>query len=118
MRYLALIYQAEQDPSTFNPQSTAETIDAYDRFTAAVREAGVSPGGEALQPTSAATTVRVRDGRTFTTDEPFAETREALGGYYLLDCRNLDEAIEWAARIPGASVGSVELRPIMEFPPD
>jgi hypothetical protein len=73
-------------------------------------------GGEALQRTSTATTVRVRDGETLTTDGPFAETKEALGGFYLVDCRNLDEAIEVAAKIPGAARGSIQVRPIMEFP--
>jgi hypothetical protein len=71
--------------------------------------------GEALLPTSAATTVRVRDGETLTTDGPFAETKEQLGGFYLLDCPDLDDAIKWAARIPGARTGSVEIRPVMEF---
>ena len=75
-------------------------------------------GGEALQPTSSATTVRVRNGQVVTTDGPFAETREALGGYYLFECRDLDQAIEWAARIPGALSGSVEVRPIFEFGAD
>ena len=71
--------------------------------------------GEALHPTSTATTVRVRDGRTLTTDGPFAETKEQLGGYYLVDCKNLDEAIQWAAKIPHASISSVEVRPVVDF---
>jgi hypothetical protein len=72
-------------------------------------------GGEGLQPTSTATTVRVRDGEALTTDGPFAETREQLGGYYLLDCKDLDDAISWAAKIPGAADGSVEVRPVMDY---
>ena len=74
------------------------------------------PGWEALEPTATATTVRVRDGRTLTTDGPFAETKEALGGYYLVEAKDLDEAIDFAARIPGAQTGSIEVRPIWEIP--
>jgi hypothetical protein len=88
---------------------------AYGAFGQAAQEAGVLLGGEGLQPTSTATTVRVRNDETLTTDGPFAETREQLGGYYLLDCKDLDEAIGWAARIPGAQSGSVEVRPIMDY---
>jgi hypothetical protein len=86
---------------------------AYAAFTNEVKEKKVYVTGEALQPTSTATTVRVRGGKTATTDGPFAETKEQLGGFYLLDCKNLDEAIEYAAKIPGASMGSVEIRPIV-----
>ena len=75
-------------------------------------------GGNALQPTATATSVRVRDGERLVTDGPFAETKEQLGGYYLLECKDLDEAIEWAARIPGAQTGTIEIRPIMEFAED
>ncbi|MES1261339.1 MAG: YciI family protein [Acidobacteriota bacterium] len=88
---------------------------AYYGFTQEVQAKQVYIGGEALHPTSSATTVRVRDGKLSTTDGPFAETKEQLGGYYLLDCKDLDEAIEYAAKIPGASTGSVEIRPIMVF---
>jgi hypothetical protein len=88
---------------------------AYYAFTNDSRAAGVNRGGEALQPTSTATTVRVRDGKTVTTDGPFAETKEQLGGYYLFECKDLDEAIQWAAKIPGAKFGSIEVRPIWEF---
>ena len=70
---------------------------------------------DALQPTTTATSVRVRDGKTITTDGPFAETKEQLGGYYLLDCKDLDEALEFAAKIPGAKIGSIEVRPVMVF---
>jgi hypothetical protein len=91
---------------------------AYNRFEDDVKAAGVKLAGEALQPTQTATTVRVRDGQIVTTDGPFAETREALGGFYMFECRDLDQAIEWAARIPGAATGSIEVRPIQEFTPD
>jgi hypothetical protein len=87
----------------------------YNAYTDALKKAGVSLGGEALQPTDTATTVRLRDGKKFTTHGPFAETKEQLGGYYLLDCKNLDEALDWAAKCPGAQAGSIEVRPIMEF---
>lgn len=115
MRYLALIYSAESDPSTVPPEQLDTILNAYNEFTASAREAGVMLAGEALQPTSAATTVRVRDGHTATTDGPFAETREALGGFYMFECRDLDQAISWASRIPGAAFGSVEIRPILEL---
>ena len=115
MRYLALIYSEEVDPSTIDHEEWGKVMDAYTAFTASARSAGVMLGGEALQPTAMATTVRLRDGRRTTTDGPFAETREALGGYYLFDCKDLDEAIEWASRIPGALYGSIEVRPIMEL---
>jgi hypothetical protein len=115
MRYLALIYSEEADPSTVSPEAWGAVMAAYNRFGEEASRAGVLLGGEALQPTSTATTVRVRDGQRLTTDGPFAETKEALGGYYLLDCSDLDEAIEWASRIPGAAEGCVEVRPLVEF---
>jgi hypothetical protein len=87
---------------------------AYGAFTEDVRKRGLMQAGEALEPTTTATTVRVRDGETVTTDGPFAETKEALGGFYLVDARDLDEAIELAARIPAAKHGSIEVRPIWE----
>jgi hypothetical protein len=88
---------------------------AYNQFGRDAGAAGVLLGGEALEPTSTATTVRVRNGERSVMDGPFAETREALGGYYLLECADLDQAIEWASRIPGASRGCIEVRPIVEF---
>ena len=115
MRYLLLIYTPE--PTEAAPQDQMlDEVHEYDAFTQWTIERGLFKGGEALHPTSAATTVRVRDGRTITTDGPFAETKEALGGYYLIEARDLDEAIEAAARIPGARRGSVEVRPIFELP--
>ena len=115
MRYLLMIYADEQIEANMNPQEMEANMGAYYAFTKEVREAGVLQGGEALQPIATATTVRVRNGQTSTTDGPFAETKEQLGGYYLLDCKDLDEAIAYAAKIPGANHGSVEVRPIMEF---
>ncbi len=114
MRYLLLIYTAE--PTEAVPEDVmAAEMDAYNAFGSWVQERGIMLGGEALHPTSAATTVRVRDGKTVATDGPFAETKEALGGYYLIEAANLDEAIDAAARIPGAQHGAIEIRPIWEF---
>ena len=115
MRYLALIYTPEVDPATVPPEALAAEQAAYDAFGREAVERGAMRGGEALQPTTSATTVRVRDGRTLVSDGPFAETKEALGGYYLLDCADLDTALELAAKIPGAVHGSIELRPIWEL---
>ena len=116
MRYLALIYSDESAGANATPEQQQEIMDAYNAFGKEAAERGVMQGGEALQPTSTATTVRVRNDETLTTDGPFAETKEQLGGFYLLDCKDLDEAIEVAAKIPGAWHGSVEVRPIWEFP--
>lgn len=118
MKYAALIYTDEQNPEAAPaPGSDAmeATIVAYTAYGQAGAEAGVLEGGEALMPTSTATSVQVRDGVTITTDGPFAETKEQLGGFYILECDDLDQAIEWAARIPGAANGTIEVRPIMTF---
>jgi hypothetical protein len=117
MRYLLLIYtpEATQPPS---PDAAETEMKAYGAFTADIRERGLMEAGEALEPTSTATTVRVQDGRTVTTDGPYAETKEALGGFYLVKARDLDEAIEIAARIPAARRGAIEVRPIWELPAD
>jgi hypothetical protein len=112
MKYALLIYGAE--PTEPVPDDAATK--AYDAFTRSIVDRGVMLAGEALQPTSTATTVRVENGRTLTTDGPFAETKETLGGFYLVEARDLDDAIELAAAIPGAKVGSIEVRPIWELP--
>lgn len=114
MRYLLLIYTPEPTEAP-SPDAIAAEMAAYNAFTREISERGVMRGGEALHPTTAATTVRVRGGETIATDGPFAETKEALGGFYLVDARDLDEAIELAAKIPGAVDGSIEVRPIIEF---
>ena len=117
MRYLLLIYTPESTEPV--PDEVTNSVSAaYGTFTADIRERGIFQAGEALEPTSTATTVQVRDGRTITTDGPFAETKEALGGFYMIDVKDLDEAIELAARIPGAQHGSIEVRPITELPAD
>ena len=116
MRYLLLIYQDEVAHSQWNEQQLAEEYQSYATLNDEFQKLGAEmQGGEALMPTQTATTVRVRDGRTLTTDGPFAETKEQLGGYYLLNCKNLDEAIAAAAKIPAVKDGSIEIRPIMEF---
>lgn len=116
MRYLLLIYSAEVPPEQVPPAELERVMKEYYDFTEAVTKRGVYKGGEALMPTAMATTVRIKDGKRATTDGPFAETKEALGGYYLLEVKDLNEAIEIAAMCPGAKYGSIELRPIMEFP--
>ncbi|HUH08165.1 MAG TPA: YciI family protein [Egibacteraceae bacterium] len=117
MRYLLLIYTTETggdlDPSD---PAVQEEMEAYGKFTADLQGSGAMLAGEALHPTSTATSVQVRDGETVTTDGPFAETKEALGGFYMVEAADLDEAIGWAARIPGARRGTIEVRPIMEIP--
>lgn len=115
MQYICLIYTSEAEDAKMSKAEQEANMGSYWGFTEAVNKAGVNKGGDALMPTSMATTVRVRDGKTIATDGPFAETKEQLGGYYILDCANLDEAIEWAAKIPGAAVGSIEVRPVMVF---
>jgi hypothetical protein len=115
MRYRLLIYTEETDAAP--PPDVAEASHiAYAEFTADIKRRGLFQAGEALTPTSTATTVRVVDGETVATDGPFAETKEALGGFYLIEARDLDEAIEVAARIPAARFGCVEVRPIWELP--
>ncbi len=115
MRYMMLIYGDESVWDQETEAEMAEKMAAYNAFTKEVQAKGIFVGGEALQPTRTATTVRVREGRTLTTDGPFAETKEALGGFYILNCKDLDEALEYAAKIPDAKVGSIEVRPITEF---
>ena len=115
MQYLALIYTDETKEANASEAERNAVFAAYMAFDQAVRDAGVYLGGNALKPTDTATTVRVRGGDTLTVDGPFAETKEQLGGYYLLQCKDLDEALKWAAKIPSASIGSIEVRPIMQF---
>ncbi len=114
MRYLLLIYQDEVARSQWNEEELAAEYQEYFAFGAETEKRGIQTG-EALMPTNSATTVRVRNGKILTTDGPFAETKEQLGGFYLFDCKDLDEAIEIAAKIPGAKHGSIEIRPVMEF---
>jgi hypothetical protein len=115
MKYLLTIYADERIWGEASPEFIETNMTAYGELGRAMRDAGVHLGGEGLQPSSAATTIKVRDGETLVTDGPFAETREQLGGYYLIDCADLDAAIGWAARIPDAVHGTVEVRPVMDY---
>jgi hypothetical protein len=115
MKYLLTIYTDESRYASMTPEDSGRLMAEYGAFGQEAQQAGVLLGGEGLQPTSTATTVRVRDGETLLTDGPFAETREQLGGYYLVECADLDEATRWAAKIPDAKAGSVEVRPIMDY---
>jgi hypothetical protein len=113
MKYLLLIYENEADFAGLSEAEQGTVFGEYMAYTGQIRQSGHYLGGNALQPVSTATTVRVKNGKTLTTDGPFAETREQLGGYYLVEARDLDEAISLAARIPGARTGSIEVRPIL-----
>ncbi len=115
MKYIALIYTASEANPAYGSPEFMTMLKAYQTATMTYVKDGVMVVGEALQPTSTATTVRVRRGKTETLDGPFAETKEQLDGFYILDCANLDDAIKYAAMIPGAAFGSVEIRPIMNF---
>jgi hypothetical protein len=112
MQYLALIYADEVAWEALAPDERAAAYADYHAFAEAAREAGVMVGGNELRPTRDATTVRVRDGSHIVTDGPYAEVKEALGGYFLLECDSLDAAVDWAARIPGARHGAVEVRAV------
>lgn len=118
MQYLLAIYVDESDEPEPGSAEFDEYVGRYHVVTEEMRRAGVFEDGRPLEPVATATTVRVRSGRTLTTDGPFAETKEQLGGFYLLDCANLDEAIAWAERIPAAAHGSVEIRPILRLDPE
>lgn len=114
MRYALLIYTAEETEVP-PPDVQQAQVDGYNAFTNHVKERGAYEAGEALDATTTATTVRVREGKTLTTDGPYAETKEALGGFYLVQAADLDEAIAFAAMIPGAREGAIEVRPIFDW---
>jgi hypothetical protein len=114
MQYALLIYTPEAT-SPPSQEEIGEMMDAYNAYTESIRGDGSYVGGEALRETTTATTVRVRDGQTLTTDGPFAETKEALGGFYVIEAPDLDAAIASAARIPGARFGSIEVRPLVDW---
>jgi len=115
MQYLLMIYRNEAELQKLGPADRKQMMADYGAFTQSIVQSGHFKGGDGLQPTSTATTVRVREGKTLTTDGPFAETREQLGGYYLIDAKDLDTALAIAARIPGAKTGSIEVRPVMIY---
>ena len=115
MQYMVLIYWDQEKDEAMTVEQREAQFNAYRAFTSEVKGRSLMLHAEALEPTTMATTVRVQDGKLLTTDGPFAETKEQLGGYYLLDCANLDEAIEWAAKIPHAKNGAIEIRPVMKY---
>src|ERR1700694_3146149 len=115
MQYLLMIYRNEAEAGKIDAASRQNMMAEYGAFTQSIIQSGNFKAGDALQPATTATTVRVRDGQTMTTDGPVAETREQLGGYYLVEAKDLDAALAIAARIPGAKVGSVEVRPVMVY---
>lgn len=114
MQYMLLIYGQEPTGQP-TPEEMQAEIEAYNAFTEECRSRGILGPAEALQPAATATSIRVRDGKTLTTDGPFAETKEILGGFYILNCKDVDEAIEMAAKIPSATNGTIEIRPIVDF---
>jgi hypothetical protein len=115
MQYLLLIYDQEKLWNDMPEGERGKMFAEYGTLTAEIKASGHYQGGNALQHTHSATSVRVRDGKTQITDGPFAETREQLGGYYLIEAKNLDEATQIAARIPSARIGTIEIRPIMTY---
>ena len=115
MKYLCLIYDEEKSMATMSKSDSDAFMGEYFQFTEGIKKSGHYVGGEALQPVSTATTVRVRNGKISTTDGPFAETKEQLGGFYFIEARDLNDAIQVASRIPSARLGSIEVRPVVDF---
>jgi hypothetical protein len=116
MKYLCLIYDDEKKMSQMSKADGDKLMGDYNAFTQDLKKSGKYVGGEALEPVHTATTVRVRSGKMSTTDGPFAETREQLGGFYYINAKDLNDAIQVAAKIPSARTGSIEVRPIREYP--
>ena len=116
MRYALLIYGDQTKAPAEGSPEAEQMMQGYGAFTQEVQQSGAMQGGEPLLPVSTATTVRVRDGKTLTTDGPFAETKEQLGGFYLIDVPNLEVALDWAAKCPSARDGSIEVRPLAQGP--
>ncbi|MFI5232733.1 MAG: YciI family protein [Gemmatimonadales bacterium] len=115
MKYLCLIYASEAGVATMTKDEAGKMMAEYGAFTEAIKKSGHYVGGNALQPTSTATTVRSRGGKVSTTDGPYAETKEQLAGYYMVDAKDLNDAVQVAARIPAARTGGIEVRPIREM---
>jgi hypothetical protein len=115
MKYMLLDYADTSKAPDYTPEQAKAAVQAWIDYVTEAKAAGVLVHSESLRPVTDATTVRVRNGKTLTTDGPFAETHEQLGGIFLLDCKDLDEAIGWAAKMPGATYGSVEVRPVWEW---
>ena len=115
MQYLLLIYADEQQYWALGEEERDALHAEYGAFTQSIHESGAMVGGGQLQPTRSATSVRIRNGKTLVTDGPFAETKEQLGGYYVIEAESLDDAIEHASKIPSARLGSIEVRPVLVF---
>jgi hypothetical protein len=115
MQFMLLIYDDQQAWQRLSEEERNAVMGEYFAYTDQLREAGAYVSADALQPIGTATTVRVRDGEQLLTDGPFAETKEHLGGYYVVDVDTIDDAIQWAAKIPSARLGSIEVRPVMVF---
>ena len=115
MRYLMMICSDEKQIAAVSEAAGSALLAEYGKFMEEMSKRGVLQGGERLQPTNTAATVQVRNGRVITSDGPFAETKEQLGGYFMVDCKDKDEAIEIASKIPGARLGTIEVRPIWEM---
>ena len=115
MKYLCLIYDEEKTLEAMPKGESDQFMGEYFAFTEGIKQSGHYVAGEALQPVQTATTVRIRNGKLSTTDGPFAETKEQLGGFYLIEARDLNEAIQVAAKIPSARLGSIEVRPVVDF---
>ena len=118
MRYLCLIYSNESMWQKADKSDLDTMMSEYREFGDSIKKSGHYVGGNRLQPTSAATSIRIRNGKISTTDGPFAETKEQLGGFYMIEARDLNDAIQVASRIPGAKVGTIEVRPITPTPAD
>ena len=116
MQYMLLIYDDESVWTSMSEDEQKTVMGEYFAYTEALKSAGKHVAGDALQPINTAKSVRVRDGESETTDGPFAETKEVLGGYYLVDVDSEDEALEWASKIPSARYGTIEVRPVVVFP--
>jgi hypothetical protein len=115
MKYLCLIYDEEKKMAGMSKSEGEQFMGEYFAFTEGIRKSGHYVAGEALQPVQTATTVRIRNGKVSTTDGPFAETKEQLGGFYLIEARDLNDAIQVASKIPSARIGSIEVRPVVDF---
>lgn len=115
MKYLCLIYDEEKKMGEMSKSDADAFMGEYFAFTEGIRQSGHYVAGEALQPVQTATSVRVRNGKVSTTDGPFAETKEQLGGFYMIEARDLNDAIQIAAKIPSARLGTVEVRPVVDF---
>jgi len=113
---MLLIHDDESIFGKMSPQEMEKMMAEYFKFTEELKASGTYKASDRLRPVGTATTIRVRNGKTLSTDGPFAETKEQLGGYYLIDVKNLDEAIQWASKIPSAKLGCVEVRPVWEYP--